>query len=76
MSNDVDVFVHEDFCENQDDPLYFDKRIKVVQVEHKVFSMSWLNKLKIKPHTKAKFGIPLCIMVSMPIVCLAILVDI
>lgn len=49
MSNDVNVFVHEDFCEDQDDPLWFDKKIKVVQVEHKVSSMSWLNKLKIKP---------------------------
>jgi hypothetical protein len=51
MSNDVDVFVHEDFHEYQDDLLQFDKKIKVVQVEHKVSSMSWLNKLKIKPHT-------------------------
>jgi hypothetical protein len=57
MSNDVDVFVLEDFYENQDDPLQFGKRIKFVQVENKVLNMSWVDKLKIKPHTKAKFGI-------------------
>jgi hypothetical protein len=38
--------------------------------------MSWLNKLKIKPHTKAKFGILSCRMVAMPIVHPALLVDI
>ncbi len=38
--------------------------------------MSWLDKLKIKPHTKAEFGILLCRMVAMPIVDLALLVDI
>jgi hypothetical protein len=39
-------------------------------------NMSWLDKLKIKPHTKAEFGILLCRMVAMPIVDLALLVDI
>ncbi len=76
MSIDVDVFVLEDFYENQDDPLQFGKRSKFVQVENKVFNMSWLDKLKIKPHTKAKFGILLCKMVAMPIVHRALLVDI
>jgi hypothetical protein len=51
ISNDVDIFVHKDFCEDQNDPLRFDKKIKAVQVEHKVSIMSWSNKLKIKPHT-------------------------
>ncbi len=43
MSNDANVFVLEDFYENLDDPLQFDKRIKFVQVEDKVFNMSWLD---------------------------------
>jgi hypothetical protein len=41
-----------------------------------VSNMSWFDKLKIKPHTKARFGIPLWRMGSMPIVHLALLVDI
>jgi hypothetical protein len=59
MPNDVDGFVPEDIFESQDDPLRFDKKIKFVQAKHKVSNMSWFDKLKIKPHTKARFGIPL-----------------
>lgn len=76
MSNDVDGFILEDFCEDQNDPLWFDKRIKFVQAKHKVSNMSWLDKLKTKPNTKAKFGIPLWRMVSMPIMHSTLLVDI
>ncbi len=34
MPKDADVFVLEDFYENQDDPLQLDKRIKFAQVEN------------------------------------------
>jgi hypothetical protein len=34
MPNDANVFVLEDFYENQDDPQQFDKRIKFAQVEN------------------------------------------
>ncbi len=68
MLNDANGLVPEDFCEDQDDPLRFDKIIKFVQFEHKVYNMCLLDKLKIKPHTKAKICIPLRRMVSMPMV--------
>jgi hypothetical protein len=62
--------------EVETDPTCFDKWVLSIQVDHKVSNFSWIEKLKTKPSMKAQFCIPLCRMVSMPIVHPTLLVDI
>jgi hypothetical protein len=45
-----------------------DKEILQVQMEHKVKKVEVLERHKIHPKNKARMNIPLCCMISMPIV--------
>ncbi len=47
-----------------------------IQVNHKVINLSWITRMKMKPRSKTRFGIPFCTMVSMPIMHLTLHVDI
>jgi hypothetical protein len=58
------------------DPQHFDKRIISIQTNYKVTSLSWNERLKMKLDSKARFGIPLCRVVSTPIMRPTLLVDI
>jgi hypothetical protein len=60
----------------EEDPSCFDKKVLFIQAYQKVSSLLGIEKLKVKLSTKAWFCIPSCRMVSMPIVCPALLVDI
>jgi hypothetical protein len=53
-----------------------DKDILEVQMEHKVKIVEVLEKHKIHPKAKAWMNIPLCDMTSMPVVRLALKVDV
>jgi hypothetical protein len=56
------------------DGMSFDKTIQIVQ-EHKFKSIEIFNRNKML-NRKARMNIPLCRMISMPIVCLAFKIDV
>jgi hypothetical protein len=55
--------------------LILNKQIINVQKNHKVSTNPIIEELKIQPTSKAKLRIPLCHMISMPIVRPTLLVD-
>ncbi len=63
-------------CQMMQMYLFLKISMKIKMTHNNLTRGSNLHKLKIKPHTKSKFGIPLCSMVAMPIMHPALLVDI
>jgi hypothetical protein len=52
------------------------KGILQVQMEHKVKTVEVLERHKIHPKVKARVNIPLCHMISMPVVRLTLKIDV